>query len=1450
MPHLTKEALSQYVRTECRKQLRLYLSPSPRCDGERAAQGMPDPQPPRPGLEQFTQAGEEWQAEKMNDLTVTFGAGAVEGTPFAHASGQTRYRETPLRTLLPRAAAHRFVAEAQFEIGPTFERALGIDGHRTRFSLTYADVRPDLIQVLAPLTCDTLVLPNGDTRAIPAGDTRLQLRVIDIKLTAEPSPSYFAEVAYYTMALAGWLTDSGLDGQYVVVPTAAVWPGSHDASSLAVTYRRLTASGAMPTPTDLHAALGEDLELAPFEVFALRVRRFLQVDVPGVLGQRWDAIDFHVDNRCKNCEYLGYPWVNARGVRTDLPAHCMPTAERDEHVSRVAYVSRGARIALDVQGVSRVSALAALPPGDPVYDAHQVLRATRTVVAGRAQALGSGVPHVPAASGTSAVMPRWADLRIHLSVDYDLGSAITFAFGIKASWIEPHAYGAPPNPARRWCRWGSSGRENGVVGTPQPPGSRYRPIVLPVDQRDTAVERRELLAFLQRIHTILTEAQTLHPDTTVQVYLWDALQYDHLTRVIGRHLDAVLRDQTIQHLAWLFPPEQLLPSHQATRLSPITLVRDVVRCLVAAPVAHYYSLLEIARTYHSPTLPAGVATFSVHPLFEDALSDQIPSERAHEIWSRVTTGRRHWRTQLDTLVQTVERRLDALDAVRGRLQEDLAAHLHQDAPPIRVGPPARVDRLSFDSQLWYAFAKLDGALSQIEVQTIRAMPPHEREARFHSARLTRRLAGPSATAAAARAGVTLQPGWMVYEMSPGSREVKVREGDFDVALAPESRPGFLDEPLQLVTRGSPLEPSGGSGWQIPMGDACGVSVQAVDRDNCVIVLAPGTRFPTMIADLEAHGIADFAADVVLDHVYKDFFAKKLLATLREIGNPPAARNDPLVRRAIGQTAGAGSRRSRTDPPPADFLWGAAAMNATPVAARVLPPVRTALETAGIRLNATQWQAWEQSLSRRLQLIWGPPGTGKSETARAVILGAILDAHLRGVPLQVLVCASTYSAMDNVLLGVNARLSSLLPAGGGEVTRLRSYLRPPEATLPPGIDVVLNRHRPAPAVVALRDRLQRHDAITVVGATPEQVHNLLTCDGDPPVAPWFDLILIDEASQMDVGHAVLPLAALADGGSVVLAGDHMQLPPIHQAEPPAGLEAMVGSVYTFCRGFHGVPEVMLDVNYRSNRALVDFARHAGYRSSLASHSPDLRLNLLSPAPTSPPPGWPAHLYWTPEWAALLDPARPAVCFVYPEGRSSQWNQFEADAVAALTWLLHGRVGDQLLDERDALTGAVRPAGATPYTPARFWEQAIGVVTPHRAQQGLVVTRLQQVFVPAGIPPAAIRGAVDTVERFQGQQRDVIIASFALGDPDAIGEEDEFLMSLRRFNVMASRARAKLIVFVSREVVDHLAAELDVLRDSRLLKVFAESYCDGHRPMTLGYLEAGTPQLRGGEFRYPL
>ncbi len=512
-------------------------------------------------------------------------------------------------------------------------------------------------------------------------------------------------------------------------------------------------------------------------------------------------------------------------------------------------------------------------------------------------------------------------------------------------------------------------------------------------------------------------------------------------------------------------------------------------------------------------------------------------------------------------------------------------------------------------------------------------------------------------------------------------------------------------------------------------------------------------------------------------------------------------------------------------------------------------MRDLLEGHGLGLNPTQLRAWEEALTRRLYLIWGPPGTGKSRTARAVILGAALEAHGQGKGIRILVCAQNYNAMDVVLLDAYEKLKTVLPEGAFQVRRVRSYTRPKDPNIPDEIDTELNRFQLSNRVRDLCSRLEDRKGITVVGTTPSQVHNLLLAQGAGAQGELFDLILIDEASQMDVGLSILAVASLARGGSIILAGDPKQLPPIQQAEPPLGLEDMVGSVYAFCENFHGVEPVMLDINYRSNSTLVEFSLEAGYRRTLTSYSPDLRLNLLELLPDTQPEDWPAPLFWTPEWSALLEPDHPASCFVYPEGRSSQWNQFEADAVASLVTLLYGRAADKLLGEHNPATGElIVPTGSTAYSPEEFWKEAVGIVTPHRAQQGLIVSRLQQVFAHTGVDPGLIRSAVDTVERFQGQERDVIVASYALGDPDAIADEDKFLMSLNRFNVMASRPRAKLIVLVSREIVDHLSGDLDTLRGSRLLKIFADSFCGDGRAMTLGFLEDGTGREVPGVFKH--
>src|SRR5262249_9739330 len=159
-----------------------------------------------------------------------------------------------------------------------------------------------------------------------------------------------------------------------------------------------------------------------------------------------------------------------------------------------------------------------------------------------------------------------------------------------------------------------------------------------------------------------------------------------------------------------------------------------------------------------------------------SLSDQIPSERAHEIWSRVTSP--PWQGQMNTFSRTVERKLIALETITRRLEEDLRPVLGQNAAPINIAPPARQTRVSTDGQLWFGFARLNEVIAQLEIQQIRAMPPHEREARFRSARLVRRLSGRQERETLTQLGLSGGAGRRVYELRADSREVRFREGDF------------------------------------------------------------------------------------------------------------------------------------------------------------------------------------------------------------------------------------------------------------------------------------------------------------------------------------------------------------------------------------------------------------------------------------------------------------------------------------------------------------------------------------------------------------------------------------------------------------------------------------------------------------------------------------------------
>jgi superfamily I DNA and/or RNA helicase len=101
--------------------------------------------------------------------------------------------------------------------------------------------------------------------------------------------------------------------------------------------------------------------------------------------------------------------------------------------------------------------------------------------------------------------------------------------------------------------------------------------------------------------------------------------------------------------------------------------------------------------------------------------------------------------------------------------------------------------------------------------------------------------------------------------------------------------------------------------------------------------------------------------------------------------------------------------------------------------------------------------------------------------------------------------------------------------------------------------------------------------------------------------------------------------------------------------------------------------------------------------------------------------------------------------------------------------------------------------------------VAVVTPFRAHRTLLRERLGERV-----------GLVDTVERLQGGERKAIFYSACASDPAGLMELQEFLLDVNRTNVAFSRAKEKLVVVVSENLLGYIPQEREAYEDAVLWK----------------------------------
>jgi hypothetical protein len=436
------------------------------------------------------------------------------------------------------------------------------------------------------------------------------------------------------------------------------------------------------------------------------------------------------------------------------------------------------------------------------------------------------------------------------------------------------------------------------------------------------------------------------------------------------------------------------------------------------------------------------------------------------------------------------------------------------------------------------------------------------------------------------------------------------------------------------------------------------------------------------------------------------------------------------------------------------------------------------EAANIPLREAQIDAWIGLASARVGLILGPPGTGKTH-ALAWMAAGYLEARRRaGLPCRILVSAFTRNAIINLIEAIAECCQQLQSS-----PRIAFVGRKPSSAMAAGVEQL---------DVADAAALLTEDYV-VAGMTIWGLNRIIDSQGGFTGA-FFHLTCVDEASQMVLSHGLMTIAGMTGDGRILVAGDNKQLPPIRiEHDHDIDGRRLGSSLYAFLKAA-GVPEFPFDETFRLNEPLTRFPRDRFYEGYYKSVVPERRLPLVE--------GWE---YGLEDWERVaLDPEYPICVLIHDGPPAGASNPFEATIAAKLGKLLIRRLPPTKDDDNDA----------------QRWQQRLAIVSPHRAQNALIRNMLAQSAEGVG-------AVVETVDRIQGRERDAIVVSYTVADPEFALAEAEFIFSPERLNVTVTRARSKLILIISRRLLEVVPSDEELVDKAETLRefVFRAKFAEG-------------------------
>ena len=432
------------------------------------------------------------------------------------------------------------------------------------------------------------------------------------------------------------------------------------------------------------------------------------------------------------------------------------------------------------------------------------------------------------------------------------------------------------------------------------------------------------------------------------------------------------------------------------------------------------------------------------------------------------------------------------------------------------------------------------------------------------------------------------------------------------------------------------------------------------------------------------------------------------------------------------------------------------------------------------LNPTQEQAVNEVLrAKDVAIVHGPPGTGKTTT----LVEAINETLMR--ESQVLVCAQSNMAVDwiseklvdrgiNVLrIGNPTRVNDKM-LGFTYERRFESHPDYPQlwAIRKAIRELRKNRKKGSESFHQKMDRLKsraaeieirinaelmgeaRVIACTLVGSA----HRLLE-------GMKFGTLFIDEAAQALEAACWIPIRRAS---RVVLAGDHCQLPPT--VKSIAALRAGLGKTLME-RIAENKPEVvtLLKIQYRMNDEIMRFSSDWFYHGKVQS-APQIK------------------------YRSILDYDHP-ITWIDTSDKEPTDTIEEEDKELNFKEQLVGESFGRINKAEAELTLLTLAEYLTKIGKQRVLDERIdvGIISPYRAQVQYLKSLIKKYEF---FKPYRRIISVNTVDGFQGQERDVILISLVRSnDEGQIG----FLSDLRRMNVAITRARFKLIILGAKDTL---------------------------------------------------